>query len=367
MIEARNWESFIEHDEVNLERAYEKAILQICSEQAISEDLVPEIEDAEVTFKEAAAGRRPHWWPSKIHRILIVVKATPVGATVESLGPSPIDPNGRDLGKKVFVNTLGHMLETMGASFEGALQIRLLRATDKQQVGGWRGEAFIGERRGKKKRGQDDGASSSAEEIEYLNEQISKRDAALLAAMNANTSGMHAASAVINATRGVNAAPPWMQGEGDSTPMWAAMMQGIMGLVPGLMAGQPPSRAIRELMQQQVPSHPMLEARQENVQSPQGRGQITEDLGSDQFLSEGDYDGYEVYDEDLVDDELGGNETEEEEEGEGGVEDEEDDPLAGKSPEEIIQILSAHIDKHPEQKAALKSKGMALATKLLGG
>lgn len=379
MIEARTWESLLESDEVALDRLFEKTLVQLAATQAIEssspDDEPPSFDDARETFAQVCSGARPPWWPPKVDRILVTVLLDPVGKTTERLGPSPVDPNGKELGRRIFRSTVLNLLESGGNSFDGEVGIRLQRASDKQAIGGWRGEVFVGEKKKRGRRGEG-GKDDRDETLGYLTEQLENRDKALLAAMHANTAGMHGAAAVINATRGVNAAPPWMQeGDQSSMPMWMAMAQAAFGIIGNVAGGKPPASAIKELMSNQV-QHPMLPS-----STPQltDRGPPPTTYGEDQFGSEGEYDGYRVEEDDLLDDEFDSEDDDDFDDEVDEVDDEEEaprsrrkkggreNPLEGANPEDVERWMNNYIDRHPEKRAQMLKVGTRLASKLMGG
>ena len=144
-IEVRNWDSFVSHDNVGAESAYQKAIVQLAVMQAIEEEESPEIDDEEEIFNNVAAGRAPEWWPKKLERVFVQIRATPAGNTTEQLGPSPIDPNNNSLGLTLFGRIIENLLGSTGDSFDGMVQINILRGKTRQKLGGIKAEVFVGE------------------------------------------------------------------------------------------------------------------------------------------------------------------------------------------------------------------------------
>lgn len=378
MIEVRSWASLVEHDDVDLNKVWETAIVHLAVAQACEQDQesseAPSFDDDRELFNQVCAGNKPVWWPRTLDRVMVTVNLSPSSSTPEKLGPAPIDPNGRDLSRRVFQSGLLNLLEANGSSFDGEVRIRLTRASNRTVIGGWTGEVFIGEKNKKKRGARGDGGGRDADMLDYVTEQLEARDKVLLQAIQANTANLHGAAAVINATRGVNAAPPWMNnGEGEGNPMWLALMQGAMGVIQSAMQGQSPANAIKNTMTQQV-QHPMLGGMPGAPQLPgptQQQQQVS--YGEDQYLDEGDYDGYRVADDDLLDDELAEEddlyeeEEEEEEERPRRKRGRKGNPLDGATPEEIERWLNDMIDNHPEKRGEMLKVGTKLASKLMSG
>lgn len=186
-----------------------------------------------------------------------------------------------------------------------------------------------------------------------------------------------------------------MQDGSDANPMWMALLQGALGIGGAFLSGKNPSEQIKDMMN--APVHPMLGDANPNTRAlPDNGGQPQ--YGSDQFLDQGVFDGFQVLDADVLDDEFEedpysqvndlddmdddelDDDSEEEEEEEEEDEEEEErppkrkkkastsntDPFAGKSFDEVERMLNKYIDKMPEsEKPKLKQAGVRLAGKIM--
>lgn len=384
----RTWKSFAEDEEGGLASAWAKAVVQLCLTQHFESAKVdsigsPEFDDPVLVFHEAASKKKLlPWWPEKIERVLLKVRVTPTGETSDSSNPPPIDPNNQTLGLGSFVNQIVQSLERFGEEFSGDIEIRIMRATDKSVLGGFRkNELFVGVKP-KKKRGSSGGETNDAL-TEFLLER-DKETRADMGRMFAHSSNVIAASAaVVNATRGVNAAPPWMS-EGDANPMWMALVQGALGIGGSLLTGKNPADQIKQMMSE--PVHPMLGGEPSGRQG-QGQNLLTDrggkpsgpTYGSDQFLEDGEYDGFHVVEDDLLDDgfdeDFGDDDDQEWEEDDDSEEEEEEDepprrsrkkgggPLDGLNDEEVEQVVNKWMDSKDKQ--TLRAIGTRLASKIL--
>ncbi len=394
----RTWTTFADSDEVGLEATWKKAVVQLAivqhGESERADEVAPDYDDAVSVFNDAVARKLLPWWPTRLERLLVKIKVTPIDQTTDTLGPTPVDPNNRDLGLNVFVNTVVGLLETQG-EFDGRVQLEILRATNKVRTGGFAREVFVGSKSKKKGRG---GGSDDKDELIKSMVDREKRQFDMIDKMFGNAAhNLGAAASVIQATRGVNPAPPWMQdGEGGS-PLWMSLLNGAMQVGGALMSGKDTKQQIRQIMMD--PVHPMVGGGQGQddgqAQSAGGAPQLTDhgsEYGSDQFLEGGQYDGFRVVESDmLVEDgweedqqeqeqeqeEWDGEEYEEDDSEEDDPDESEeeddyprkkksDDPFEGKSPEEVSALLEQWVDKNKGQKTKIMQLGMRLASKVAG-
>lgn len=405
-ITARTWSAVVENDNVGLEGIYEQAILNLATLQAnetigeledigeeIGQEMRPIITDPGETIHLALEGQKPTWWPQILNRLHLKLVIRPEGSTAEHLSPHPIDPNGTDLGKTQFLNIMKNLLEAAGTPFEGNIQLQIFRIRGKVFIGGWRANVYVGEKL-KKGKGKNSNGGGERDEMFDLMLEEHRRSTDAMHRMFGNASNViHASGAAINAMRGANPTPPWMQnGEGEEMPMWLHLAKSAMEMVAAANMGQPGAVAQAGA---QVMNHPVQRPGALGAyggQPPPHQRQLPgptaqDNLGYNQYMQDnGEYDGYYAAEDDIIDDDFEDDDFEEEE---GGYyEEEENDeeweeeeeeptprrgrrgrsgnPLDGLSPSELQAHLDAYIDANPDKKAELKQLGMGLAGKLLG-
>lgn len=394
----RSWRSFADSDEVKLSEVWAKAVVQMAllqandaveKEGAVDQE-APFFEDAVSVFNDAINKNGPSWWPRKLERVLISIRATPNGSTTDTLGPHPLDPNSKDLGSTMFSNIIVQLMDGQGDPFSGSVNIQIKRASDKTSLGGWkRDDIYVGTK-AKKKSISQGGDGTKDELFEYMADQLREKNA-MMERMFANSASVIGASAsLVNATRGVNAAPPWMNGEDGSSPMWMAMMQAALGIGGALIGGQNPGKTIQQIMSQPVQNNNQMmignsSGGNAGMLTDNGGGQIG---GTDQFLDGGQYDGFNVMEDDLLEDDFetlaeeSDPEDDEEEDSEEEEEDEEEEErpkkkglfskkkddsgesLKGKSPEEVAEMLENWIPE-VKDKGKLQQLGLKLASKIM--
>ncbi len=421
---ARNWKSLLDLEEIGLEGHYYAAICNLAAIQANEEPDegtdAPDISEPEEIISAVSRGSAPNWWPAKIDRLSIVIKVKPQGSTPENIGPHPLDPNttAGDLGLGSFTSMLGGMLELTGVPFDGNIQIRISRRNDRSVLGGWKGDVYVGEKEKKKgkKGNRAEGDDILLDRLEYLEEKAEKGDEAMHRMFQNASNVIHASASAINAMRGANVAPPWMNGAGEEEPFWMTLARGAADVV--LKAGledQSPQKVAGQLLRQPVrPQQPGVAGPNYDQRQIAGPTADEPDLGYGEYLEEGDFDGYPASEGDLIEDDFDeeGNDDYEDSEYEDEDDDHEDDeegddfdiyeagfedsgdafndpvyddnpepqsrgrrrrrrgrssnPLDGLSPEDIATHLGDYIDKNPDKKAELKGIAMGtLARKLL--
>lgn len=395
----RSWRSFADSDEVRLSDVWAKAVVQMAllqaSESAEKEGTdqeAPFFEDPVSVFNDAVKKNGPSWWPKKLERVLISIRATPSGATTDTLGPHPLDPNSKDLGSTMFSNIIVQLMDGQGDPFSGSVNIQIKRASDKTSLGGWkRDDVYVGTKAKKKTLSGGGGDGNKDELFEYMAEKLKEKDAMMERMFSNSASVIGASASLVNATRGVNAAPPWMNGEDGSSPMWMAMMQAALGIGGALMGGQNPGKTIQQIMSQPVQNNNQMMIG--NSSGNGNAGMLTDNGGqiggTDQFLDGGQYDGFNVMEDDLLEDDFEtlaeeSDPEEDDEEEEEYEEDEEEDEeeerprkkglfskressgesLKGKSPEEVAEMLESWIPE-VKDKGKLQQLGLKLASKIM--
>ncbi len=420
-IAARSWHAVVEHEGTGFDQVFENALINLATLQAnehldeleakleegeeIPEEMRPAIEDPDEVIHMVVEGQKPAWWPRILDRLQIKITIRPNGTTPDPLTPHPLDPNNRDLGRTHFNNILKSLLESAGTPFEGSIQIQITRIKGKAFLNGWRGEIYVGEKL-KKKRGRDAGEDAKDEMFDLMQEEHRRAQDAMHRMFGNASNVIHASGAALNAARGVNAPPPWMQGEEGDMPMWMMLANTAMQMVVGAgMQGQNPGQGAMQAGMQAM-QHPVQRPGAiGGYQQPQLPGPgMQNQLGYNQYMQgqmapaqDGEYDGFDAHEDDLVDDgfddedyfEHGDedpneyyydeDEEDEENEDEEDEEDEEEDerprrrrrgrssgnPLDGMSPADIQAALGDYIDKNQDKKAELQQLGMGLASKLM--
>lgn len=410
MYSARSWSAIVDMEEIGLEQIYDGVLCNLAAMMAIEtaeeedddEAEAPDISESDELIAAVTGGEPPSWWPQRLDRMAVKIRIQPNGSTPDNIKPHPIDPNTKDLSRASFSSLLKSLLELGGEPFDGQVQIQLIRLKDKALLGGWKGEIYVGEKSKKSKKGRDSGSDDSNDSalLEYLLKER-ERDTESIQRMFANSSNViHASASAIQALRGANMAPPWMQGEGaEEMPFWMTLAKGAMDVVLQSGVGQQPNmgqfgaNAMGQMMQ-----HPVQGHHHPGYGQPQLPGPSPDNLGYDQYMQareHGEYEGVNAVDTDLLDDDFdeedpwydddqfsdSGAPFEEAYEGSEDYEyeddeDEEDEPpqrrrgsngnpLANMSPDELASHLENYIDQNNHKKAELKGLGMRLAGKLL--
>jgi hypothetical protein len=215
---------------------------------------------------------------------------------------------------------------------------------------------------------------------------------------NMSSNVISASASAINAMRGVNAAPPWMQqgGEAEEQPFWMTMATEAAKVVlgSGVLTGGNPALgqaagqiATMPVRRRQLPGPGMGHPGHPGAhQHPAMAHHPGADLGYDQYLEgdeyEGDYDGFYADEGDMLEeqwDDGSGEYAEYYEEDDYGFDDDDYDdgyggggyaaanagnPLAGKSPDEVAQYMNEWLDEGHD-KGQIKGLGMQLMKKVL--
>jgi hypothetical protein len=412
--EARTWESLIESESVGIDQVYDRILLQLAvlthndkieegSKEEASE--VPDLSSPSDIMKDLASGKKPGWWPTTLDRVEITIRGRASGFTPVIYGPSPFDPNTKDFGRRGFISITKSLCESLGVPFAGMLEIEVSRKKDRRGVGAWKSEVMIGEASSM----TDSSDPRNDAMTDYLTKELRNKDDAMLKMFTASSSVIQSSAAALNAMRGVNAAPPWMQ-EKDSkedSPFWMQMagmaMEVAMG--SGLFTGgnQQIGQAAGKMMN--MPMRGGGPGQDPRMIGMQG-GPPPADLGYDQYMGSlsptermsqanasgmtesGEYDGYFADESDLLDDnfqqqppdvvyqerprerapaapaqeESFYEEYEDNEEGSAQETGGSANPLDGRSPEEVASMMEAWLDS-PEGRD--KSKVTQLGKRLL--
>jgi hypothetical protein len=383
---AKTWEALLSLEEIGLEDVFKKAACQLAAHQAASEPRTPvegkEPEPIDVSepldlYEAIRRGEKPGWWPAKIPRFVVRVKFEAERMTPDTKQSPPIDPSAMaDLGLKAFIASVRQIADGTGTPFSGSVKIEILTADSaKLWLGGTRRDVYVGEKMKGGKGGGGDGIGDAHNE--YLVEQLKSRDDVLLKLYNGAAANLHGAAAVINASRGVNMAPPHMQGgPGDEgKPFWQELLMQAASIAGPLLGGAPGAamQAGAAMMTQPVrggPQRPyapgprLLEMHPAHAQMVDPGGPPPDDNVV------GDYDGYYMDQSDIVQDDPygGGNEgtdfIEDDDAGEGGGGGGGGNPLAGMSPDEAAAFIEQWMGT--QNPADVKRVGMRLASKVMG-
>ena len=212
---ARNWASLIDTEEIGLDDRYSAALCNLAAIQASEGEAgkteAPDIGDPDEVITQVTSGTPPAWWPTRLERLDILIRARPEGSTPENFGPHPLDPNttSGDLGLGTFTGMLKGMLEMAGTPFHGSIQIKIRRRQDKSTLGGWKGDIYVGDKEPKEKGRKGRRSDDEDEHYQYMLEKLEKTDEAMMRMFTNSSNVIHASASAINAMRGANVAPPW--------------------------------------------------------------------------------------------------------------------------------------------------------------
>lgn len=411
MIAARNWESLLANDRIGLDVIFAEAVCStargVAADDEGNEDDEEHADDISL-LNAVVGGKAPSWWPSHLPRIAISVRVVPEDQHPAVYPDQSMNLRGKSLGKRQFMAALERVCRSVGTPFHGRVEINVRELRTNQWVAGWSGIVEVSTERRKKEEGKkgeslDDQIPEGMRwMLGHLDKVYEGQRHAMGQVSNALTSSAH----VINAMRGVNAAPPWMnQGEGgeDDMPAWARLALEAMSIASKTTGeGEGVVDAARQIANDSYrqPGAPQRRSPQAlqlsgpvDMQGPPGsnyawdhpepRDQVDAGYGP-----KGDYDGVMVADGDVLDDgfndgfEDGGGyyednvedfEEEYEEDHSGSVFSSHDEaparrsgnPLDDMDPDELFSALNDYIDKNPQHRGRIKAQGKKLAMKLL--
>jgi hypothetical protein len=382
-IQAKTWQSAIDHRSLNLERIYADSlmayVISISDDADRDEHGIEDIDPLEA-LSEIRSGRRPEWWPSSIGRVQLVVRFTGEDGMTQARPPQAINPNRADGGYETFKRALARISASAGMPFDGHLEIEIQRTDNAAWLGGGRWDFFISDRakggRGGKRRGDEERQLTELEKT--LFNRLDQRDEVMLSMVGGVSNAMHGAAAVINATRGANMPAPWAEGGGGGG------MQETLAQIALMIAsktfgdddnGNNGNNGNRQVVPQ--PGQPGY------VQTGHASPTMNLIAGPDEDFSGppaeggGTYDGL-AYDDETVDEgwesyQVSGDGEEEDDYEDDYEDDHEDDqggsnPLDQMSPDDIIAYLGKRVDQaDPATKNRMKKAAMKdLVPKFLG-
>lgn len=373
-IQAKTWQSAIDHRSLNLERIYADSlmayVIAISDEAMRDEHAIEDINPLEA-LSEIRSGRRPDWWPSNIGRIQLVVRFTGEDGMAQARPPQAINPNRADGGYETFQRALARIAGSAGMPFDGHLEIEIQRTDNAAWLGGGRWDFFINDRAraGRGRKGDEERQLTELEKT--LFSRLDQRDEVMLSMVGGVSNAMHGAAAVINATRGANMPAPWAEGGGGD--MKDTLAQIALMIASKTFGGDDSSPAQRQVVPQPgqpgyqgsnaSPTMGLIAGPEEDFSGPPAEGAYDGLSYDDETVDEhwGDYQvSYGGEDEDYED--------EDEDEDEGGYEDQASNPLDRMTPDEIIAYLGKRVDQaDPATKNRMKKAAMKdLVPKFLG-
>lgn len=394
---ARTWSALVELESLGLITRYREAIVHLASQQVMDAaaqpdapplEALPDLGEPDAIFEAVEKRSPPAWWPISLERIAIRVRTTPDEDTPDQYGPSALDPNLPDLGQKAFTGITRILCENAGVTFSGTLHIEILRSNPRRVLGAYKGPVRVGSGLTRKKTG-DEEEEWVNQEIAYLRKQNRSVENVALETFKSSAAVIHASAAAINASRGMNVAPPWMQNQQQSEdmPLWMRAMLEAGKIAFDAWTGnrEGAQQGTNQLLNRQVPGRfphgvPGYPPSFPNAPYPTALDPAgPPDLGYTQYqaedanewgdpVPEGEYDGESIPSHKLIHDtpllaepESEGSTNEEEEtraeQGENAK-----NPFASMSDAEIFAALEQHIDAHPNP-GELKGYGLKLAGK----
>ncbi len=366
---AQNWETLVELEAVDFEGLYARAICQLASNVAFRQaeeqgktltgDDEPEISNAKEIFSEIRQGDLPLWWPKSMPRVTAFMTAYQKGSPIK-LPSQRVSPDGRSCGLNTFMDGTMNALNFLGESFQGRIEIRFEESASRQLLTGWRGEVSVGVA------GEEDdfkGSGMVSDREKWAWRQVKEIVGDMREMFQGSAAVLHASAAVTNAARGFNI-PPYEQEE-DDQPLWMQMLTNAVGIASAGDGGSP-GQVAQQALSQKGPARrrPALIAQNDMAGPPRPDGRWSQ--GDVVQEEEGDFDGLNAYEDDLVEEEdLLDEDTDYEEE---EYDDElEGDPVMEMSLQELQEKLAARIDKEKAagNGAAVKQLGMGLVGKVL--
>ena len=343
----------------------------------------PDISEPDKLVDAVMHARPPSWWPTLLSRIVIIVHVHPDDGAPQKFGPYPVDVNNLAAAKKSFRNQILLACDTIGFPFSGHVRVEVLRHDDKTLCSAWNFEASVGVK-GKKSLAGEAGLLA-----EHLADENEKLRHANLQMFIQSSSVINASANAINAMRGANMPPPWMQDaeKNEEMPLWAKMIleAGSIALRGGNMreaAGAALSRnvPVREKRQPQLPGAMQRKALPGPQQQKKESGYdsyVGMDMDAVEDEGPSDYDGWQANENDVLDDDfdsLGrgpacksdeedGEERGEEAENDDDGQDEEGNPLLDIPPDDLGDLLADYMDKCPDKEAVMRI-GVQLASKM---
>ena len=373
MIQAKTWQSAIDHRTLNLERVYADSlmayIVAISDEVVRDEHRIEDIDPMEA-LSELRSGRRPEWWPVNIGRVQLIVRFTGEDGMSETRPPQAINPNRADGGFETFKRALARISASAGTPFDGHLQVEIQRTDNAAWLGGGRWEFYINDKARKGGRGGNSDDRALTELEKTLFSRLDQRDDVMLSMVGGVSNAMHGAAAVINATRGANMPAPWAEGGGGGT-MQETLAQIALMIASKTFGGDDDSGSnnnARQVVPQPgqpgytgytSPTMNLIAGPEEDFSGPPSEGGTYDGLDYDDEPVDEQWDDYRV---------SGDLNEEEDEDGDEDEASEASNPLDKMSPDEIITYLGQRVDQaDPATKNRMKKAAMKnLVPKFLG-
>jgi len=397
MERARDWRTVIGLDNIDIDGVYNYAICKLAVSRAEQEARTaekefepPNISKSDDIVKDYDHNEPPDWWPASLGMMSINVRVRSEGHGPQDYPPQTFPPSAHDLGVSQMKKMLTHLCKSIGTPFTGHVRIDFVDAGSQEWISGWSGELEVGVLSDEKNK-QDSGFDKK---FEWLFKKYEEKDRLMANMFAQSASVIQSAASFANALRGHNPTQPWANGAmGDDSPAWmrflleAAEIAGKTfssgGQISGpQQMGSPYPGQYPQMMppytQHVLPGpvahhgHPVPGALQTVPQVPSDLYGPPPEDGSDfgDILDNsgvsGDYDGFGVTADEILEDDEGYDEQVEE------------DAIfsMGNEPEDLTQILlkynlddvgealSKYIDHCPDR-TAVKSMGMKIAKKVL--
>lgn len=365
---AQSWSALV-LNEIGIEKFYASVICTLAVHEHITnpgdDPGVPTVEDAEQIFNDLNSLNAPKWWPKHMGRIELSIRSTPEdGNGSETKGPVPVDPNTPDHGIGTFKSMLINLLDALGEPYDGTIEIRTRRLTTNEYLGTTKHKVAVASNIRRESHGGPLTSDRWVEkELRWQTDQREKSANHMLTMFSQASAVIGASAQALQATRGVNMAPP-MEAPGDG-PMWQQVVLTGMQILQNFASTRGQVSGAERVRQLATMPMPGLQGGYMPGYMPPGYAPqlLADPVGppTDQPASpDGEFDGFFVKDEFMVE-EAATMEAEEEEE----MEVDADAVLDEMDADEVGSLIERWIDRHPEQRDAVREMGMGLARKIM--
>jgi len=140
-LEAASWEAVSRAPELTLVRAFRLAVAWLAVAVAGVE---PEVLQAGDPIRACRAGHPPEWWPARLPRLVLEVRALSPDRPPARARSVPIDLNRRDQGEAVMLQAAARALPTLGLPFHGALRLAFTSPGSPGEWSQWERTVAVG-------------------------------------------------------------------------------------------------------------------------------------------------------------------------------------------------------------------------------
>lgn len=353
MPNAIDWTSLFEGDILRLSDRYHPIIHQIALETWAAQhpnEAMPETSDDEI--QALREGAYPSWWPAAFPRLQVRIRITHLGVN-HVFGPTYFEARRAGAGWNAFQNIVKLLMTSAPNPFQGPVQIEILLPNGTAR-GGYNGLVRVGTGSASAQglSEETDLEAWMPNEMKYLRQERKTRDEGMMRMFEGSVGIINAAASVISATKGTSDESE----DGD----WKTMLVEIVAGVGAKMMGQKEDEDDKK--KDQTPKIPEKKPLQ-----------IADGSYPSEIDPAGPPDASDGWGEDPVDlssvpepeSEEDAQVIEEEEEGQDEASAAPENPLDGKSADEVGRYVEEWIKNNKDKKKEIKKMGIKLAQSVL--